>query len=241
VARAGAASQTGTRRIISLSGATNSGSDAMTSFIIAMCRPFLTSCRTTRSCSSRCCAVYAENDKLRLLIQRFTRHESGRRSEQLTPDQLQSGLEDQEQTVAEHQAAQDAAEAAGGGQPKPRTTPRPTRNHGALPAHLPRYEVVIDVAHEACPCCGGGAFTSLMRVSRWAAAARFRRIVPSRRRLIDFGDVGAEHFAASRLHHGAKQIVLALEVPVESLDRHPGRRGDLVDRSLRIARIQKRL
>jgi len=100
--------------------------------------------------------LYAENDKLRLLIQRFTRHEFGRRSEQLTPDQLQFGLEDQEQTVAEHQAAQDAAEAAGGGQPKPRTTPRPTRNHGALPAHLPRYEVVIDVAHEACPCCGGG-------------------------------------------------------------------------------------
>ena len=25
-----------------------------------------------------------------------------------------------------------------------------------MPAHLPRYEVVIDVAHEACPCCGGG-------------------------------------------------------------------------------------
>ena len=32
---------------------------------------------------------------------------------------------------------------------------RPARNHGALPSHLPRYEVVIDVAHEACPCCGG--------------------------------------------------------------------------------------
>ena len=99
--------------------------------------------------------LYAENDKLRLLIQRFTRHEFGRRSEQLTPDQLQFGLEDQEQTVAEHQAAQDAAEAAGGHPSKPRAT-RPARNHGALPAHLPRYEVVIDVPHDACPCCGGG-------------------------------------------------------------------------------------
>jgi transposase len=99
--------------------------------------------------------LYAENDKLRLLIQRFTRHEFGRRSEQLTPDQLQFGLEDQEQTVAEHQAAQDAAEAAGNHPSKPRTT-RPIRNLGALPAHLPRYEVVIDVAHDACPCCGGG-------------------------------------------------------------------------------------
>ena len=53
-----------------------------------------------------------ENDKLRLLIQRLTRHQFGRRSEQLMAEQLQLGLEDQEQTVAEHQAAQDAAEPA---------------------------------------------------------------------------------------------------------------------------------
>jgi transposase len=39
--------------------------------------------------------LYAENDKLRLLIQRLTRHQFGRRSEQLTPDQLQFGLDDQ--------------------------------------------------------------------------------------------------------------------------------------------------
>ena len=36
-----------------------------------------------------------------------------------------------------------------------RRAERGARNHGALPAHLPRYEVVIDVAPEACPCCGG--------------------------------------------------------------------------------------
>jgi transposase len=52
--------------------------------------------------------LYAENDKLRLLIDRLTRHQFGRRSEQLGVEQLQLGLEDQEQTVAEHQAAQDA-------------------------------------------------------------------------------------------------------------------------------------
>ena len=46
----------------------------------------------------------AENDKLRLLIQRLTRHQFGRRSEQLTTDQLQFGLEDLEQRVAENQA-----------------------------------------------------------------------------------------------------------------------------------------
>ena len=98
--------------------------------------------------------LLAENDKLRLLIQRFTRHQFGRRSEQLTPDQLQFGLEDQEQTVAEHQTARDAAEATSGRQPQPRLR-RPVRNHGALPSHLPRYEVVIDTDHTACPCCGG--------------------------------------------------------------------------------------
>jgi transposase len=100
------------------------------------------------------CELAAENDKLRLLIQRLTRHQFGRRSEQLTIEQLQLGLEDQEQTIAEHQAAQDAAEAASGRQPQSRAR-RPARNHGALPAHLPRYEVVIDTEHEACPCCGG--------------------------------------------------------------------------------------
>jgi len=98
--------------------------------------------------------LHAENDKLRLLIQRLTRHQFGRRSEQLTDEQLQLGLEDLEQTIAENQAAQDAAEPVIGPKPKPRPE-RPARNHGALPAHLPRYEVVIDAAPEACPtCCG---------------------------------------------------------------------------------------
>ena len=98
--------------------------------------------------------LYAENDKLRLLIDRLTRHQFGRRSEQLAVEQLQLGLEDQEQTVAEHRAAQEAAEPADGAKTRSHST-RPARNHGALPSHLPRYEVVIDVEHEACPCCGG--------------------------------------------------------------------------------------
>ena len=89
----------------------------------------------------------AENDKLRLLIQRLLRNRFGRRSEQLTPDQLQFGLEDLEQTIAEGEAAQDAA--ASDQQRQKRRAARPQRNHGALPAHLPRDEVVIDVAHDA--------------------------------------------------------------------------------------------
>ena len=98
--------------------------------------------------------LHAENDKLRLLIQRLLRHQFGRRSEQLDADQLQFGLEDLEQTVAENQAGQDAADPAND-QQRQRREARPNRNHGALPAHLPRYEVVIDIEDRHCPCCGG--------------------------------------------------------------------------------------
>src|SRR3954469_19308177 len=96
-------------------------------------------------------ALHAENDKLRLLIQRLLRQQFGRRSEQLSPDQLQLGLEDLEQSVAENQAGQEAVEAQQG---RRRPAP-PRRNHGALPEHLPRYEVLIDVERRDCPCCGG--------------------------------------------------------------------------------------
>jgi transposase len=101
--------------------------------------------------------LHAENDKLRLLIQRLLRHQFGRRSEQLGTEQLQFGLEDLEQTVAENQAGQDAADAADAAKDpqRPRRQARANRNHGALPAHLPRYEVVIDIENRDCPCCGG--------------------------------------------------------------------------------------
>ena len=53
--------------------------------------------------------LQAQNDKLALLIRRLVRHQFGRRSERLTADQLQLGLEDLEQTVAANRAAQEAA------------------------------------------------------------------------------------------------------------------------------------
>ena len=98
--------------------------------------------------------LHAENDKLRLLIQRLLRQQFGRRSEQLTPDQLQLGLEDLEQAIAAGEAALDAV-AGLDEQPRQCRTARPRRNHGALPAHLPHDEVVIDVEDKACPCCSG--------------------------------------------------------------------------------------
>jgi transposase len=96
----------------------------------------------------------AEIDKLQLLIKRLLRHQFGRRSEQLTPDQLQLGIEDLEQSIAAQEAEQDAADPTEKKQQR-RSGAKPNRNHGALPSHLPRYEVLIDVEHRDCPCCGG--------------------------------------------------------------------------------------
>src|SRR3954466_8959177 len=94
----------------------------------------------------------AEVEKLRLLIRQLQRGRFGRRSEKLDPDQLRLGLEDLEQAAAAAEAAQEEVTARSG-------TPRPPRvrrrNLGALPAHLPRVEVLVDVEDKSCPCCGG--------------------------------------------------------------------------------------
>src|SRR3954454_4878285 len=97
-------------------------------------------------------AAQAEVEKLRLLIRQLQRGQFGRRSERLDPDQLQLGLEDLEQTAAAAEASQEAASRSS-------DTPRPLRprrrNLGALPAHLPRVEVLVDLEDKSCPCCGG--------------------------------------------------------------------------------------
>src|SRR4051794_22356403 len=97
-------------------------------------------------------AAQAEIEKLRLLIRQLQRGQFGRRSERLDPDQLQLGLEDLEQAAAAAEAAQEGV-AARNGTPRPPRVRR--RNLGALPAHLPRVEVLVDLEDKACPCCGG--------------------------------------------------------------------------------------
>src|SRR3954453_9760456 len=97
-------------------------------------------------------AAQAEIEKLRLLIRQLQRGRFGRRSEKLDPDQLQLGLEDLEQTVAAAEAAQEEVAARNGTPRSPRTR---RRNLGALPAHLPRVETLVDVEDKGCPCCGG--------------------------------------------------------------------------------------
>ena len=95
--------------------------------------------------------LQAENEKLWQLIQRLLRHRYGPRSEKLDAEQLQLVLEEAEQTAAEAAAAKEAAEPSA----RRQRPPAVNRNRGALPAHLPRYEVVIDVESKQCPCCGG--------------------------------------------------------------------------------------
>jgi transposase len=89
-----------------------------------------------------------ELDRLQVMIRTLQRMQFGRRSERLDPDQLQLGLEDLEQAAGTARAARERA----GGSAQ---APAPRRNRGHLPAHLPRVEVVLDVADKTCPCCGG--------------------------------------------------------------------------------------
>ena len=97
-------------------------------------------------------AAQAEIEKLRLLIRQLQRGQFGRRSEKLDPDQLQLGLEDLEQAAAAAEAAQEEVAARDSTPRAPRVR---RRNLGALPAHLPRVEVLVDVEDKSCPCCGG--------------------------------------------------------------------------------------
>jgi transposase len=109
---------------------------------------------TTMQRDTQVTELTVENDKLRALIQKLLRHRFGRRSKQLSPDQLKLAIEDIEQEIAESEAAEDAAGQSEEARRRRRDV-RPRRNLGALPMHLPRDEVVIDVDSKECPCCGG--------------------------------------------------------------------------------------
>ena len=93
----------------------------------------------------------AESERLRQIIKALQRHRFGRRAESLPEGQLRLALEEVEQVEAAGHA--DAEEAALVG----RTVRAAKRraNRGALPAHLPRVETLIDVESTLCPCCAG--------------------------------------------------------------------------------------
>src|SRR5277367_2542325 len=98
-------------------------------------------------------AARDENERLIAIIKVLQRDRFGPRSEKIDPDQLALMLEDVEQSVA-------AGDAEAGAQGKPeeqpaKTPPIPRKrrvNRGALPKHLPREDVVIDLADKSGPC-----------------------------------------------------------------------------------------
>ncbi|MBV1797528.1 IS66 family transposase [Siccirubricoccus sp. G192] len=108
--------------------------------------------------SSRCGSVTAErdalverNERLRHLLLKLQRRQFGRKSEQLTDEQLQFAFEEIEATLAEN-----AAE-AGKQSPATREQQKQRRRagRGRLPAHLPEIEQVLAPEATTCPCCQG--------------------------------------------------------------------------------------
>jgi transposase len=94
-------------------------------------------------------AERARAERLEQIIKAMQRHRFGRRAESLPEDQLLLGLEEAEQAEAAEEAHHEQADPA---ERKSRAARR-RRNRGALPAHLPRVETIIDVDDPACPCC----------------------------------------------------------------------------------------
>lgn len=87
----------------------------------------------------------AEVERLQLIIQRLQRTQFGRQSERLDGDQLALGLEDLDADLARAEARHPALVA----------DVRSELRQRALPEHLPREDVAIDVEERVCPCCGG--------------------------------------------------------------------------------------
>ena len=90
-------------------------------------------------------------ERLVQIIKDLQRDRFGRRAETLPDDQLLLALEDVEQgdaeAAAETEAKSPAARAEGARKRR--------ANRGALPAHLPRIETLVDVEDKTCPCCKG--------------------------------------------------------------------------------------
>lgn len=126
-------------------------------------------------------ALEAQNDRLRHILLKLQRHRFGRKSEQLPEEQLELGLADLETAIAKADAEAEQRDP----DLKRERTARRRASRGALPAHLPRVEVVLAPQSTACPCCAAtmveiGADTS-ERLD--VIPAQFRVIVTRRPKL----------------------------------------------------------
>lgn len=94
-------------------------------------------------------ALEARNERLQHILLKLQRMQFGRKSERLPEEQLELGLADLETAIARADA-----EAEKRDPPLRRERAAQRRaSRGALPAHLPRIEVVLAPASAACPCC----------------------------------------------------------------------------------------
>jgi transposase len=104
--------------------------------------------------------AHGEIERLRAIIKELQRHRFGRRAETLeagaegaASDPLALALEDTEQALAAVEAEAETIEPATAVRSRPAAMRR--TNRGALPAHLPRVEMMVDIADHVCPCCAG--------------------------------------------------------------------------------------
>ena len=92
-----------------------------------------------------------ESEQLRQIIKEPQRYRFGRKAETLPEEQMLLGLEDVQQVAACTEAGQDETALEG----RAERTRKRRGNRGALPAHLTRIEVVVDIDDKVCPCCRG--------------------------------------------------------------------------------------
>ena len=83
-----------------------------------------------------------ESERLRQIIKELQRYRFGRKAETLPEEQMLLGLEDVQQVAACTEAGQDETAPEG----RAERARKRRNNRGALPAHLPRIEVVVDAA-----------------------------------------------------------------------------------------------
>ena len=134
-------------------------------------------------------ALAEQNDRIRHLLLKLKRMQFGAKSERLPEEQLQLGLEALEQAIARGEAEAEKRD------PDLRKdgVARRRASRGALPAHLPRIEVMLAPEDTACPCCKA-AMTVIGEDSSErldVVPAQFRVIVTRRPKLICRGCAGA--------------------------------------------------
>ena len=100
-------------------------------------------------------ALQDRNAHLEGVVAALKRTVYGPRSEKLIADTAQLPL-DLDDVVFNEPAAAANDDTVGPQPAKPGSSrPAAARNIGALPKHLPRYEVMIEPESTICPCCGG--------------------------------------------------------------------------------------